>query len=281
MELHYTSGYHPKANSQTKCTNQTLKQYIHIYTLYQQDDWASLLPIAKFAYNNTPNESTSISPFFVNKGYHLNITVHPEYNLASDWACDFITNLNELHKVLHDEITRAQKRYKETADCSQCPTPNFPISFQAYINAEHISSTRPMQKFTKQYLGPFTVIKRIGSLSYKLDFPNYMWQIHPVFHISQLKPYPPNTIPNRTQSPLSPIEVDDETKYKVTKVLDSKVDQWWRACPLLYYVHWRGYEDTLDEFSWVLATEIHTDELVPAFHECYPHKPSPLKFLCH
>ena len=84
MELHYTSSYHPKANGQTKHTNQTLEQYICIYTSYQQDDWSSLLPITKFAYNNVPNESTGISPFFINKGYHPNIMVHPEYNLASD-----------------------------------------------------------------------------------------------------------------------------------------------------------------------------------------------------
>ena len=116
MELHYTSGYHPEVDGQTECANQTLEQYIRIYMSYQQDDWAPLLPIAEFAYNNAPNDSTGISPFFTNKGYHPNITVYPEYNLASDRAQDFVTDLNELHMVLRDEISHAQKRYKETAD---------------------------------------------------------------------------------------------------------------------------------------------------------------------
>src|SRR3979490_419421 len=74
MRLHFTSGYHPKADGQTKCVTQTLEQSLRVYCNYQQDNWSKLLPLAKFAYNNTPNATTSISPFFVNKGHHLNIT---------------------------------------------------------------------------------------------------------------------------------------------------------------------------------------------------------------
>ena len=33
--LHFTSGYYPKCDKQTECTNQTLKQYLHIYYNYQ------------------------------------------------------------------------------------------------------------------------------------------------------------------------------------------------------------------------------------------------------
>jgi len=34
MRLHFTSGYHPEANSQAEWTNQTLEQYLHIYCNY-------------------------------------------------------------------------------------------------------------------------------------------------------------------------------------------------------------------------------------------------------
>jgi len=58
--------------------NQTLEQYLWIYCSYQQDNWSSLLPLTEFTYNNALNATTSISPFFANKGYHPNITVHPK-----------------------------------------------------------------------------------------------------------------------------------------------------------------------------------------------------------
>ena len=50
----------------------------------------------EFAYNNAPSATTGVSPFFANKGYYLNITVHPEHNIASFWACDFTVDLNKL-----------------------------------------------------------------------------------------------------------------------------------------------------------------------------------------
>ena len=34
MRLHFTSGYHSKGDGQTKHTNQTLEQYLHIYCNY-------------------------------------------------------------------------------------------------------------------------------------------------------------------------------------------------------------------------------------------------------
>lgn len=282
MELHFTSGYHPEADGQTERANQTLEQYIRIYCSYQQDDWSRLLPIAEFAYNNAPNASTGITPFFANKGYHPNITVHPEYKLASDTARDFVVDLDELHTILKDEMALAQSRYKEQADRQRIAQPLIPVGSKVYVLAEHIRSTRPAPKFAEKYLGPFTVLEQVGSLSYKLSLPDYMSRIHPVFHVSQLEPYTENIIPNRVQSPPPPIEVDGEPEYEIAEILDSKIDRRRKACPLLYYVRWNGYEGTADEFSWVLASEITTDDDSPepdallAFHERYPTKPGPL-----
>ena len=78
MKLHFTSGYHPEGDRQTERTNQTLEQYLQVYCNYQQDNWSKLLPLAEFTYNNTPNATTGVTPFFANKGYHPNISVHPE-----------------------------------------------------------------------------------------------------------------------------------------------------------------------------------------------------------
>ena len=107
MWLHFTSGYHPKSNGQTKRTNQTLEQYFYIYCNYQQDNWSELLSLAEFAYNNALSATTGISLFFANKGYHPNITVHPECNIASFQAHNFAIDLDELQSTLKTEISMA------------------------------------------------------------------------------------------------------------------------------------------------------------------------------
>jgi len=116
MRLHFTSGYHPEANSQAEQTNQTLEQYLRVYCNYQQDNWSELLPLAEFVYNNAPSATTGVSPFFANKGYHPNLLVYPERDIASSRARDFVIDLDELQSTLKEEIANAQRQYKPSAN---------------------------------------------------------------------------------------------------------------------------------------------------------------------
>ncbi len=242
MELHFTSRYHLEADRQTECANQTLEQYICIYCSYQQDNLDLLLPIAEFAYNNAPNASTGISPFFANKGYHLNITVHPERDIASARARDFVVNLDELHQFLRNEITQAVLLQDPSRQAPESAPP-FKVGDKVFLSSKHIKTTCPTAKFAEKFLGPFEVIAQPGSHSFMLKLLPDLHAIHPVFHVSQLEPVEENTIPNHTQPPPPLVEVDGEEQYEIAQILDSKLDhRFW--CPLLYRIQWLGYEGT-------------------------------------
>jgi hypothetical protein len=97
--------------------------------------------------------------------------------------------------------------------------------------------------------------------------------VHPVFHVSMLEPEIPSSIPNRTDDPPPPVEIDGEVEYEIAAILDTKVDRR-RRCKLLYLVRWAGYEGTNDETSWMTADELaHAQELVRDYHQAYPLKP--------
>src|SRR6266478_10242870 len=123
MELHFTSGYHPEGDRQTERLNQVLEQYLQAYMNYQQDDWSSLLPLAEFTYNNATNETTGVSPFFANKGYHPSLVVEPNIQVSSIGAQCFISDLDNLHTELKQSIAKAQECYQKYTDehCSPAP----------------------------------------------------------------------------------------------------------------------------------------------------------------
>ncbi len=47
-----------------------MEAYLRAFVNWEQDDWARLLPIAEFAYNNAKNASIGHTPFELNIGYH-------------------------------------------------------------------------------------------------------------------------------------------------------------------------------------------------------------------
>lgn len=275
MRLHFTSGYHLEGDGQTERTNQTLEQYLRIYCNYQQNNWSKLLPLAEFAYNNAPSATTGISPFFANKGYHPNMSFYLEHDLASIRARDFVINLDELHQMLKDKISFAQKRYQVSTDSGHIPAPLICIGDQVFVKAKFFKTTCPTKKLADKYAGPYEVIAQPGTHSFTVKFSMTLCSIHPVFHVSMLKPTTPNITPDREQDPPPPVEVDGEDKFEIAEVVDSKIDKR-HCCKLLYLVCWLGYENTDEEFSWLAADKLtHTPELVSDFHKLYPAKPGP------
>jgi hypothetical protein len=58
-----STAFHPQTDGQTERQNQTLEVYLRAYVNYQQDNWASYLANAEFAYNNSVNVTTGKTPF--------------------------------------------------------------------------------------------------------------------------------------------------------------------------------------------------------------------------
>ncbi len=54
-----------QTDEQTKRQNQTLKQYLKIYVNYQQNNWARLLFVIEYAYNNNWHSVIKMSSFTI------------------------------------------------------------------------------------------------------------------------------------------------------------------------------------------------------------------------
>src|SRR5258708_34049378 len=112
--------------------NQVLEQYLQTYMNYQQDDWATLLLMAKFAYNNATNMTMGVSPFFANKGYHPEFTADPQANTLLAEVQTFMVDLECIQAELKENIAQAQKRYQKIADKHRAEDPELEAGDQAY-----------------------------------------------------------------------------------------------------------------------------------------------------
>ena len=280
MRLHFTSGYHPEGDGQTERVNQTLEQYVRIFCNYQQDDWVKLLPVAEFVYNNSPNATTGISPFYANKGYNPRLAIEPDFHTTNFRTRQHLESLRKIQENLRKHILSAQESIQKYADRKRLDPPDsIQVGNQVMVRADHFSTTRPSKKLSERLLGPYMVTEQVGTLSYRIKLPREYSRVHPVFHVSQLEYVPPNTITNRVQPPPPPVHLDDDgAHFEIEIILDSKYDKRFKSCPLRYKVSWFGFQNTEESTSWVGANDLDAQEYIDEFHSRYPHKPGPNHF---
>ena len=170
---------------------------LHIHCNYQQNNWSELLLFIRFTYNNISSATTGISLFFNNKGYHLNINVHPKCDIAFSWAHDFIIDLNELQSTLKAKISAAQQYYQKSADAQCFPAPDFKVDNKVFVKAQFFQTIRSSKKLSEKYLRPYEIIAQPGTLSFTLCLLESMRSVHPVFYVSMLEPTTSNTFSER------------------------------------------------------------------------------------
>ena len=74
-------AHHPQTDGESEHVNQEIEQYLCICRNFQQDDWATLLPIIEFAHNARPHRSTHKTPFEV--WYRFNPEFKPPLQLQT------------------------------------------------------------------------------------------------------------------------------------------------------------------------------------------------------
>ncbi|KAG0155926.1 hypothetical protein PDIDSM_3099 [Penicillium digitatum] len=94
-----STAYHPETDGQTERANAVLEQYLRAYVSYLQDDWSEWLPLAEFTANSHYSESTRVSPFYANYGFHPRIGFEPSQPASHPATRDaekFATRMQEL-----------------------------------------------------------------------------------------------------------------------------------------------------------------------------------------
>ncbi|KAJ9522448.1 hypothetical protein QJQ45_008266 [Haematococcus lacustris] len=105
------------------------------------------------------------------------------------------------------------------------------------------------RKLLPRYVGPFRIEAHVGRDAVKLTLPPAMSRIHPVFHVSLLRPYEGNF------GRLPPTELgwlDDSPQYEVERIVNHRHVRAGKAKE--YLVKWKGYDDS--DNTWEPASNL-------------------------
>ncbi|KAF4556639.1 Transposon Tf2-5 polyprotein-like protein 2 [Elsinoe fawcettii] len=239
VEHKLSTSFHPQTDGQTERANQVLEQYLRCYLNYEQDSWATLLPLAELAVNNRKS-ANGVSPFYANYGIHPDLH-HDTLGTKpiSEDANILVTDIKKLHDQLHQDMIFISERMAKFANRKRIAGPILREGEKVYLLSKNIKTKRPSKKLDHTKLGPFRILEKKNENIYKLDLPKHM-RIHPVFHISLLEKAPQNAVPG-------PIELDEETqepRYEIERVLRHKIMNGKRH----YLIHWKGHQ--YSEATW-------------------------------
>ena len=104
-----STAFHPQTNGQTDRQNSTMKVHLRAFINWEQNNWAKLLPMAEFVYNNAKNASTGHTPFKLNCGYYLKVSFKEDVDSRSRScsANELAEELRELMEVCCQKLLHA------------------------------------------------------------------------------------------------------------------------------------------------------------------------------
>jgi len=261
--LNLSTSYHPQSDGQTERMNRTLEQVLRHFVNIHHNDWDDFLPLAEFAMNNSTSATTTYTPFYLNSGQ----TPHTPLTLVAPLPPDHeLTPAAEaLHERWRDALEHAQVSMRlaqesqaRHADTRRTPAPVFQPGDKVLLSSAHIDlRNMPSAKFKPRFIGPFKVDRQISQSAYRLKLPRDL-KIHPVFHVSLLKPYVTDPINPPPPLPLEPEPESDD--WEVEQILDKRIT---RSKPF-YLCRFKGH--TAEEDDWLSPSDLTAcNDLVNAF----------------
>jgi hypothetical protein len=102
-------------------------------------------------------------------------------------------------------------------------------------------------KLAPRYIGPFPILKKCGTVAYKINLPPSLARVHNIFHVSQLKKYLKAPV-DVVLPEVTLLEVDLSYPEHPVKILDQKNRVMRRKIMKFFKIQWSNHFEK--EATW-------------------------------
>ncbi|CAL3971561.1 unnamed protein product, partial [Diplocarpon coronariae] len=259
-----TTAYNPNVDGQTEIMNHRL------------------LPLMDIAQLTLPHESLGqISPFQVLNGYEARSSwslINPEpprtatERVNRETALRIATRAQKVVQFAQSSLQAQQAKMKRLADLHRRPV-DWTVGDDVLISTKNWKLDRPSRKLSDKWYGPVKVLEKLGE-SWKLQLPDSLRSIYPVFHSHSLRKYLPNPLPGQVREPPAPIKIlPEQEEWEIEEIIGSRI----RARKLEYQIKWKGADEDLE---WYPCSDAMTaPHAIRSFHLKNPQAKGPPRAL--
>ena len=234
-----STARHQQSDGLSERHVRTVKEALKHY-LPSTKNWTELLPAIEFALNNAEASSTGFSPFYIMFGQH------PRIKNSLKSHREIMAALDQALKRAHSQLVKHKEYQSIQYDKRHVLPPEYEPHQLVLLSSSNIRP-KTQSKLSPLWMGPFPVAKVHSPLNVELALPP-SWKVHPVFHVSQLKPYtsPIASFPSRSPISLQPFPVlvtDDNGDIAVEWLVDRIIEHRIVDKGLEFLTKWTGFSD--------------------------------------
>lgn len=187
-----TTALHPQSDGMVERFNKTIEEHLSKMVDEHQRDWDQHIPLFLMAYRSAVHNTTGLSPSKILFGRELRLPCDLVFGSpddgttnVEDYADELKERLLEIHKTVRSKIALASDRMKARYDLRANST-GFQQDDRVWLyNPQRKKGRSP--KLTPAWEGPYTVIKRINDVVYRIQrSPRSKMK---VVHLDRLKRY--------------------------------------------------------------------------------------------
>lgn len=176
--------------------------------------------------------------------------------------------MKKVWEEVESSLKLASEQMKHFYNKHHSESRNYQIGDKVWLEGQNITTDCPSKTLDDRCHRPFSIVAKIGKLSYKLKLPKTWKNLHPVFNEIFLMPYHAPSQP-QPERPLPSIVEKGIEHYDVKEIMDSQL----KHGKLQYLVQWEGFPER-HEWTWEPLSNVkHVTESIDKFHFAHPSAP--------